>query len=389
MFAACTFCGPDAPPSVTLPDTACNTPGSDFYSELNGTTIGVGGFIVWIFVLWCAGRIILSKQRRPAHCVTKFNRTTISRLLHFITITYAPVTEKVLALYSCRKIGDKTWLREETSKECSGSVYDTYARLGGWWVVFYIVGTPLLFLTLLCYYNVPIVARDLERTALLRACIDEAIHSDLHLPAGLSYHHISCANCPDDYLEALWRALHCLDIGGAKAVLAQKSHSPAAPVPPGHVDLFDGGSRGGVVVVEGSGCLGTSDEIETFSPNHLPVLSDSPRPIGTAVTREQKLAHLIAFARRNLRCSPVTWREAKGDPRLNGSHEAIGSLFKEFYAIRWYWCVVEIVNKLLITGVLGFSACPSWLACPARALPCVPWRALRGFSASAREASLR
>lgn len=41
---------------------------------------------------------------------------------------------------------------------------------------------------------------------------------------------------------------------------------------------------------------------------------------------------------------------------MAGAKEAIGSLYSEAYADKWFWVLVETANKLIITGVLGFIA---------------------------------
>lgn len=126
--------------TVTLPSTACSSPNVNFYSSFNGITTGVAGFLIWLGVLWALGRAILRLQQKPQQSVTRFDRTTLSRVIVFLTLTYAPVTEKVLSVFSCRRIGDAHYLIEEPSKQCFDATNRRYRRLGGFWVVFYVVG---------------------------------------------------------------------------------------------------------------------------------------------------------------------------------------------------------------------------------------------------------
>ena len=74
------------------------------------------------------------------------------------------------------------------------------------------------------------------------------------------------------------------------------------------------------------------------------------------LSHEEKLKLLLAYASEHLRPHIVTWHSMEDDPRLEGAKEAIGSLYEEFYADCWFWIIVEVFNKLMITGVLGFIA---------------------------------
>jgi hypothetical protein len=46
----------------------------------------------------------------------------------------------------------------------------------------------------------------------------------------------------------------------------------------------------------------------------------------------------------------------QGDPRLVGANAALGGLFADFYADSWVWGLVETIQKLVLTGILGFVA---------------------------------
>jgi len=83
-----------------VPSTACGSPKPDFYSSFNGITCGVAGFAFWMALLWAVGYCILCKQKRPVKDIVTFHRTTIARFVLFLQLTYAPVTEKVLAVFT-------------------------------------------------------------------------------------------------------------------------------------------------------------------------------------------------------------------------------------------------------------------------------------------------
>ena len=130
-----------------------------------------------------------------------------------------------------------------------------------------------------------------------------------------------------------------------------------------------------------------------------------------SLTRTQKMAQLIAYAEDHCMPQDVLWSDAESEgafaaaavaraasdvgraaaapngaaetaakaQELTEAKEAIGALFKEFQADRWYWALIESLNKLLITGILGFirpARPPALRLALSRATPCVLLRCL-------------
>jgi len=73
------------------------------------------------------------------------------------------------------------------------------------------------------------------------------------------------------------------------------------------------------------------------------------------LTRDEKLTQLLTFAREQLTSTVATWQQG-GDESIKPAKEAIGHLFSEFNVNAWFWSLVEVLNKLIITSVLGFIA---------------------------------
>jgi len=290
---------------LTLPGTACSTPRSDFYNSFNGITISVAGMLIYIALVWYYGMQRMHRLRWAQTKVDAFHRKTLHRLVLFLTISYAPVTEVVLSMYSCRNISGKLYLREDTSKMCLYHQYATYRHLAGFWVAFYVFGVPLLFLGLLFYYNVPQVARALQANQRLRSLWMHAHHKGIALPE-VQLQSITLESIAHDHIRLLFRAL----IGKS-----------------GH-----GGEIG-----DSNTCMQRCFQV-------------------SEPASDEQLRQLMTYAARQLHHTPVTWHEAANDPRMKGAHQAIGMLYKEFYAGCWYWILVEQCNKLIITGVLGFIA---------------------------------
>jgi hypothetical protein len=308
---------------LRLPTSACNTPDTDFFNTFNGVTIGVAGCLVYICGLWAIGITIMHSQRLAPEAVTSFNRRTLRRVILFMTLSYAPVTETVLAVYSCRLIGSHYHLRNDVAKQCYSPVHDRYTRLAGFWVAFYLAGVPATFLALLWYYNIPTVARELKRNAQLCSLGEHAHRCDIIQPT-VELHRLTTSTVSAEHVDLLYR---CFILG--------------------EIDYKCDGNQ---AMCE----LSDSFPPPTQRAQGLWRLRQASLAApATALNNDQKLETLLKYSRQHLRCRDVTWHTAQDDPRLEGARKAVGPLFEEFHADRWYWTVVACLQKLIVTGLLG------------------------------------
>lgn len=197
-------------------------------------------------------------------------------------------------------------------------------------------------------YNIPTVARELKTNARLRACIEKGMHAGLRLPADLDYHDVTCANIPDDYLHSLWLLIVAKSGGAASepSRLAQLTARLSTRL----LMRLDTAAPTKIPDTEKSSDIGMGDQIcagdsavnvalATAPPASrlagLHRLLESLAPLASSkLSREGEVGQLLAYSEQHLRCAPVTWHAAEGDSRLVGATEAIGSLYKEFYADR-------------------------------------------------------
>ena len=378
---------------LTLPNTACDTPHTSFYSTFNGITIGVAGLLVFVGAVWACGTVAMRLKGWSPAAVIKYHRWMISRFITILTLTYAPVTEEVLSIFGCRKIGEALTLREDTGFECTTDEYYYHRRVGFFWVVFYVAGVPLLYLALLNYYNIPQVAAELKRNACLRTLLDHAHNLRVAQDdATLATAATTTANIDAAHLDALYVAF----------IAKEDKEDDRSPID---------------VAVDSVPEKPVTEDASSAAHSH-PVLGRSApaeklralirwsfgtrREVHT-LTREEKLTALVSFSSQHLVTRVVTWHSSKGDPRLEGAEAAIGTLYegatlvctlrrsRQPYLTRRplcaaprlrilcgqvvrrpvlqrvmsalsdksirYWMLIETLNKLLITGVLGFVRC--------------------------------
>ena len=75
---------------VAIPHMSCATPHATFYAKLNGITVGVAAFLAWMAALWVVGRAVARARALPHAAVREFDRSTLAKLVTFLTIACAP-----------------------------------------------------------------------------------------------------------------------------------------------------------------------------------------------------------------------------------------------------------------------------------------------------------
>ena len=319
---------------LRFPKTACATPNVSFYAELNGITLGVTGLLLWIVVLWLGGNAYARLRALPASQRSKFNANIMAHSMVVLNIVYAPVSEAVVAVFACRKVGDKSWLFRDISSQCGTAEHRFFVRLAIFWVVLYVVGIPLIFVALLVYYRVPHTARRVRRIAMLRGVVDLAWWRGIEQPEGVNTSLLTEENISEEHLDALFKGLR----------LEQKrkrSWRLAAALMAGRARrrLLGGGDGY-------TGPVAAAEHVAT------PVESFAPEPL----TRAERLDVVQAFARNHVQLTHFTWEDVAGsaDDLRRPGVECIDHLYLPFYPGRWYFGLIQNMIKLVLTSLLLF-----------------------------------
>ena len=290
---------------LKLPKTGCATPNVNYLQTFNGYTCGVAASICYILLLWAGGEAYC-RHRKLSHLVrSEFVSVILARLLLFSDLVYAPVSEIVLGIYSCRKIGDNWYLNPDLSVLCYTPEHYRYMRLGGFWIALYPIGIPVFFAGLLWYYRIPRTSGILRRTALLRQVVELAWHHGVQQPPDVVTSMLSCDNITDEHLAALCEGLLC-----------EQVPEPSTP--------------GG--------------------------LSDS-LPLDGANSREARLERILAWGRARLHRTHFGWNVLSFNPELDRRREGyqvVARIYEPFLPSRWMFKLIELSYKLIVTCALQF-----------------------------------
>ena len=319
---------------LRFPKTACATPNVSFFAELNGITLGVTALLCWVVVLWVCGNAYARLRALAATQRSKFNADVTAHTMVLLNLVYAPVSEAVVAVFACRQVGDHSWLFRDVSTQCGTAEHRFYIRLAIFWVVLYVVGIPLLFITLLVYYRVPHTAQRLRRIAMLRGIVDLAWWRGVEQPE-VNTSLLTEDNISEEHLDALFKGLRLED-------KRKRSWWLAAAVMAGRTRrrLLSSGSGHSAPISNTT--VAVAAPVDAFAPDVL--------------TRAERLDVLQAFARRHVQLTHFTWEDIAGgaDDLRRPGFQCIDHLYIPFYPTRWYFGLIQNMIKLVLTSLLLF-----------------------------------
>jgi hypothetical protein len=322
---------------MALPSDACLTPRIDLIATMHGITISVAGLCLYVIGLWMIGRTVMYLCNWTNVQIRSFDRTSLSHIIFILTISYAPVTEIVLAMFNCRRIGDDFYLAEDMSHKCYVGEHVKIYKESIFWTIFFVVGVPVFCVALLYYYNVPQVAHELMHSSLLRSLVDMAQRKSIPQPS-TDLHSLTLQTITDEHVDALYIGLLV---------------EPALETP-------DRTLSGRLTMEYRLTAVGAA--LSTLLRWALHPMKLTRRLVvithdeGQSVSREVKLRRLEQYARVHLVRQHTTWHRVAGDLRMVGARQAIGSIYRDFHSNTWWWIFLEFMNKLLLTGILPFIA---------------------------------
>jgi hypothetical protein len=325
-----------------LKETACATPRLPLVKITNGVASAIALLILYIIGLWLVGRVIMQALGMSPERRLDFDRTTVQRVVVVMQLAYAPIVESVLAVFNCRRIAGTNYLREDVAQLCSSDEYSIYQKAAVFWTIWLIAGIPLCFLALLYFYNVPAVARELTDSSYLKALVTHAHSRGIPQPP-VDIYTLSVVNAPEELVLALYDGFCAPEaLPGALTSESQNIELPQVYSPHGTNPPLSVSPRHRADDQQGqlTAVVKMSEPFEPISAAP-PRSTLQARLYGSAVLRQpttiqQKLHAVVAFAKVHLRPHTVTWKESKDDPRLQGAFKAIGPIFEEVYACKWY-----------------------------------------------------
>jgi hypothetical protein len=316
--------------------------------------------------------------------LARFRNDLMARLLILLYIVYPGVSVAIFGIFSCTHIKEAGWfLDADYSIVCYSKKHWGYVGAGVIWVFVYTLGIPYYFIHLLHKYHVPLLAKTYTNNAWLFEAAKLAFVRGLEQPdlteEGCSIHGIS-----DAHLAALY-VFHVENapLEFATRMQAGEEELPVVPVPGEKKD--------------GSFYKRSKRLLKSASLRILTVLQRKEEEVDeTARNRALMLSKLLRWCRRSgvLGLPPLRWSEGSVEGDGERRHhldisnlgtqwmkdaptdraaakswaaqnlvllqarakEKVGFLFERYTPLCWYWEVVELMRKLILTSILALVA---------------------------------
>jgi hypothetical protein len=341
---------------LSLPSLACTNPEPSYYRIFHGYTLGCCLAVALVGVVYASGVALhaLLGGSRTDKRFQNFTNRCVTAALVVLYLAYPSVSQVVVNMLSCQQlrgtVGDADapyYLRADFRIQCYTPTHRAYMAAAGFWICVFPVGVPALFCAALWYYDVPHMARAKVDAAWLCEAADWAArHAGLASPPDVDTRTLNAANMPDDYVAAL-HALFCGSEAGADAEAVREERRSS----------------------RNSRSHGMLAWARHFGEGAAPETPDADAPL----SREEQLAGVLRWCRTGgvLSLPPLQWRlvsvieeeretpAARVAPPLPPSaaerlaENRVGFLFEAYHVQTWYWEVVELLRKFLLTGVMS------------------------------------
>ena len=354
---------------LSLPSLSCANPDPSYFTVFHGYTLGLASAWGFLGAVYLVGRVIHARAARaPGADVARerrrlyrFTNRVVTAVLMITYYAYPSVTSTVLGMFSCQILPDghggyAQYLTRDYRVECYTAKHKRYVAAAAFYTIFYAFGIPVAFWLLLRYFGVARMARERVAAAWLCSAADWAArHANLACPPGLDTRRLTAGTIPDEYLTALWK-LYCREVPDEESKLAAGSGSSAGGRKP-RLSWINA-ARG--LRARLSGCSSVAGGADADADEPLP-------------SREEQLAELLRWCARSdvLTIPALQWPIAT---RLHEQHQQayaraapplppspaeehaenrIGFLFEAYHVDCYYFEVIELCRKLLLTGVMA------------------------------------
>jgi hypothetical protein len=339
---------------IRLPVAACLRPNMSYYSIFNGYTLGTAALAALALATMAAGvpaQALLARFVGAEEAVARrgrFNAACLSRLVVLLYLVFPGVSGMVISAFACDDINGTRYLQADYRRDCSSALHRRYMGGAAWWLIVYPIGIPLTFLALLAWYEVPQMAAAKVRNAYLQAAVEHAWRLRVAQPIAPDFDvdALTMESITDAHLDAL----HAAFCAAEEAEADQAKDGNAAAAPPGWL-------RTALL------------RVVCHLPTRLARLLGIPADAGDgptdadAAVRTSAAALLAALQRWCASSGAVAipllcWAEgdAEAEAREARALRMVGFLFAQYHCQAWYWELVELARKLLLTALLALVA---------------------------------
>jgi hypothetical protein len=344
---------------IELPNTACMTQRTSFLTYFIGICIGLAAAILALAALWLGGRAVARRWLgSPPDVVAAFTTSCIQMFVSLLCFAYTPVAEATMAVFSCMRIEDRSFLTIELGEECYTPRHMRYYRAAVFFLVVYVFGIPFVLLRLLYHFKVPQTAALHQRNARLRVLVVHCFVHGLQQPADrAATAELTVDTISDDHIDCLYAALfrrECVFFRPADDI-SEPGAAKCDDAAPADPDVYLTGVAVDVdlnTITPLQRRPSVSVRLSALSERLSALFSGEEAAHTAALPVQQlqrafKVEELLKWSEVHLLIPPLRWREDE----IVGCVEA---LYSHLHCDSWFWEFAEILRKFVFACVVGF-----------------------------------
>eukprot|EP00793_Prasinoderma_coloniale_P000001 PRCOL_00005509-RA len=352
---------------LALPSARCSLETWDFFDKLWLWLCAPAAFGVATLLLYAAGRLYAGGDEALRPRLARFRANVWRNSLFALFLVYPILSATLLRTFHCREVDGARWLSSDLRLRCDTAAHERAEMLASVGIALYVAGIPLFFLLAMLRHGVPAIAarhrsRAVARNALLVGIALNEDADEVDAVLGMEMRRLLRERAT---LEQLFegevrvgtRLAQTLAGDGSENAQRPGGDTPASPQSKTAGQGEDGPAspRSGKASRAASFAAddgAAREALVAWAAAHAPVGELCFGAKSSASARGAAAGTAVGTFLVGERLADDINGPLDADEALAMRH--CGQLFASYHTECWYWELVELLRKLVLTGALVF-----------------------------------
>ena len=353
---------------LALPSARCSLETWDFFDKLWLWLCAPAAFGVATLLLYAAGRLYAGGDEALRPRLARFRANVWRNSLFALFLVYPILSATLLKTFHCREVDGARWLSSDLRLRCDTAAHERAEMLASVGIALYVAGIPLFFLLAMLRHGVPAIAarhrsRAVARNALLVGIALNEDADEVDAVLGMEMRRLLRERAT---LEQLFEGEVRVGTRLAQTLAGDESEDaeqPGGDTPASPQSKTAGHGEDGPA----SPRSGKASRAASFAADDgaareaLVAWAAAHAPVGELCFGAKSSASARGAATEGGAVGTFLVGERLADD-INGPLDAdealamrhCGQLFASYHTECWYWELVELLRKLVLTGALVF-----------------------------------
>eukprot|EP00793_Prasinoderma_coloniale_P001866 PRCOL_00007229-RA len=339
---------------LALPSARCSLKRWNFFDKLRLWCCAPAAFGVATLLLFVVGRLYArgDEARRPR--LARFRANVWQNSLFALFLVYPILSATLLRTFHCREVDGVRWLSSDLRLQCDTAAHDEAQVIASIGIALYVVGIPLFFWLIMLRHGVRAIAarhhsRAVARNALLVGIALNEDADEVDAVLGMEMRRLLRERAT---LEQLFEGEVLVGTRLAQTLAGDASKDAERPGGDTPASPRSGKASRAASFADDDGAA--REALVAWAAAHAPIgelcfgASSSASARGAAA----ESADGPAGGSKEDRPADGTTGPLDSDEALAIRH--CGQLFASYHTRCWYWELVEMIRKFVLTGALVF-----------------------------------